>query len=173
MKYEIGQSVWLATFETREAWEVCPDCAGTGRIRFLYPDDTVAAIPCEGCSRGYDAPNGRVRYYAARPKAEFCTITGVEINGSKTEWRTSSSYRVEEDRLFDTEETAQAKANEIAADYEAEQKGRALGKEKPTKSWSWHVHYHRRAIRDAQKQIAYHSAKLTAAKIKAKDSDNA
>jgi hypothetical protein len=169
VKYEIGQEVWRAGFEPTTAYVTCPDCDGTARVRVLLPDDTMVSIECEGCRRGYDPADGRVKVYDRSPFARRTRITGVEINSGKTEWQTDDCYRVSEDNLFDNEADCLARAQAIAADHDREERDRINQKEKPLKSWSWHVHYHRECIRRAEKELVYHKSRLSIANIKAKD----
>lgn len=169
-KFQISSQAWLATFESSEAYVTCPDCGGTGRIRAILYDDTIVSIPCEGCTRGYDPPTGTVPVYDRTARAELVTVIGltVETDG-KLEYRTTGRWCVPEEDLFETEAGALEAARAMAARMDEEQRARVSAKEMPLKSWAWHVHYHRDCIRRAEKDIAYHSAKLNAAKVKAKE----
>lgn len=169
MKYEIGQQVWRATFDSREAFVVCPDCAGTGRLRVMFADDTVVSIECAACGPGYNPPTGRIKVYDRQPAARLTTITGVEISAGKTEWRTSDSYIVQDEDLFDNEADCLVRAQAIATEYDRAERERVNKKEKDTKTWGWNAHYHRREIKDAQRRIEYHTAKLAVASLKAKE----
>lgn len=169
MRFEIGQQVYRATWEAREAHVFCPDCGGTGRLRVTFHDETQVSIECRNCAAGYDPPTGYVRVYDRQPRALLSTITGVEIQGTETRWRTSESYIVDDDKLFLDEESALAKAKEIAAEHDRADREKVFQKEKDTRTWAWNATYHRRCIKDAQRQIEYHSAKLAVAVVKAKE----
>ncbi len=173
MKYEIGQEVWRASFDSADAYVVCPDCGGTARVRVMLPDDTIVSIECEGCRHGYSGSDGRIHVYDRRPVARLVNILGLEMRDGKTEWQTSDSYRVGEEDLFDTEVEAMTRARAIAADHDREERDRVNRKEKPLKSWAWHAHYHRSCIKEAERQIAYHTARLNVAKVKAKEKADA
>lgn len=168
MKYEIGQEVWQATWDAQPARVECPDCAGTARVRVMLPDDTIVSIECEGCRRGYEPSTGWLRVFDRKPIAKLVTIAGVEIENGKTEWRTSASYRVEECNLFDNEADAMTRAQAMAQEADREERDRVNQKERPLKSWAWHAHYHRREIKDAQRRIEHHTARLAVANKKAK-----
>lgn len=168
-RFNIGDQAWFATFDAEPAWVECPDCGGTGRIRCLLPDDSMVSIECECCRRGYEGPLGKLQVYVRTPRARFVTITGVEMQGEKVEWRTDSFWCAEDDRLFAAEADAFAKAKAIADDMDRLERERIQAKEKDTKSWAWNVHYHRREIREAEKRIAYHRSKLAVASLKAKE----
>jgi hypothetical protein len=169
MKYEIGQQVWWAVWEATTDYVECPDCAGTARVRVMLPDDTIVSIECEGCRRGYDGATGRIQVYKREAAAKRVTITGVEIDDGKTEWKHTGSYRSPEDSLFDNEADALACAQKHAAEEDLAERERVNKKEKPLKSWAWHAHYHRKCIKDAQRLIDYHTARLAVANIKKRD----
>ena len=173
MKYEVGQHAWWATCQTQEHFETCPDCGGTGRLRVTFHDETQVSIECRNCSAGYDPPTGRVKWYGRIPEAKMITISGFEFTDGKASYHASlgpsSYYRIEEAELFLTEDAAKARADELAAQHDAAERARIMTREKDTKSWAWNASYHRRCIKDAEKTIAYHTAKLAVAALKAKD----
>jgi hypothetical protein len=169
MKYEIGQEVWVATWDASPSCVTCPDCGGTGRLRLIFHDDTEVSIECRNCCSGYDPPSGRVKIYTREPRAVLATITGVEIEGSKTEWRTDKFYRIPENEIFDSQDLAMAAACSKANQADTEERQRVFQKEKDTRSWAWNASYHRKCIKEAQHKIEYHSAKLAVAAIKAKE----
>ena len=77
-------------------------------------------------------------------------------------------YEVPASELFRTEEEAKTRADEYAKELTDVEHKRLMAKEKDKRSWAWNVHYHRKAIKDAEKQIAYHTSKLNFAKTYAK-----
>jgi hypothetical protein len=168
MKYEIGQQVWYAGWEPTRARIICPDCAGEGRIRVLLPDDSIVSVDCVACTRGYERPSGYLECYDRKAEARLVTIKGVEITAGKTEWQTDSSYRTSGDDLFDNEADAYAAALLKAAEADREERKSIGRKHKDTRSWAWNAHYHRKCIKEAQRQIEYHTAKLNVASLKAK-----
>lgn len=153
MKYEIGQQVWFASWESQRARIVCPDCAGEGRIRVMLPDDSIVSVDCVACQRGYDRPSGYIECYDRHAVATLVTITGVEIEGGKAEWRADGHYRMPECDLFDNEVDAYAAANLKAAMADREEREQVGRKHKDTRSWAWNAHYHRKCIKEAHRQI--------------------
>ncbi len=169
MTYALDQDLWLASFESKPAYLTCPDCGGTRHLTALLYDGTRVTIDCEGCRRGYDPPTGQVQVYARMPRALPVRVTGVSVEAGRTEYHTAQRYVVQEADLFATEAAALTRAHQLAAEHDAADREHALNKEKPTKSWAWHVHYHRRNIREAERQIAYHTARLDVARARAKE----
>lgn len=179
MRFEIGQQVWLATFSPMTPrYITCPDCGGTGRLRVIFHhDETQVSIDCRNCSVGYDPPSGCVLIYEPQARAQLSIVTGVEVNGTAIRWHlngTPTCYGIGEDKnIYDNEGEARAAAETLAAAHIESERKRVLGKEKDTRTWAWNASYHRRCIKDAQKQNEYHTSKLAVAAIKAKDKTDA
>jgi hypothetical protein len=173
MRFEVGQQIWIGDFSPlAPCHETCPDCGGTGRLRVTFHDETQVSIACQNCAAGYDPPTGFVIVYRNSATARLATICGFENALGKTRWHVDghdSGYRLVDDSdAFDTEDEAIAFAKRRAAEWEEEQRARIFKKEKDTRSWAWNASYHRRQIKEAEKNVAYHTAKLTAANLKAK-----
>lgn len=169
IKYDIDHQVWRATFSSTDSSITCPDCGGEGRIRCILYDNTEVSVECEGCKRGFDSATGRVKAYIRKPYTELVRITGFGVNEAGVEYRINGCWIVKEDSLFGTEQEAMAAAIALV-DKEARQDLERINrKEKPNKTWAWNAHYHRRGIREAERQIAYHTARLNVAKVKAKE----
>lgn len=173
MKYSIGQKVWRATFDVEEKHVECPDCGGTGRIRVIMADDTIHSIGCGNCSSGFNPPTGTIKYYERSPSATFCNVVGVRLSNGTTEYEVSGgegyTWTADEANLSETKEGALEIAQGLALEHTQYELARIAAKEKDTRSWAWNASYHRRAIKEADKQIAYHISKLSVAAIKAKD----
>ena len=165
MKFNIGDTVWLASCNSEEHYLTCPDCGGTKTVTVTLWNGEVFVIDCVGCSRGYDRPSGSVSVYNRTPSAMQVVVEGVSLSRGKPEYSVKGiyTYHVPEENLFSTEALALVRADELAAKGNAEEKKRVLGKEKPTRTWAWNVHYHRAAIKRANRDITYHTEKLNAA----------
>jgi len=172
MKYQIGQQVWRAGWtQVIENHITCPDCGGTGRIRVTFHDETQVSIDCQRCGPGYNPPRGYLIVHDRKPAAMSTTITGVEIeNSNAVIWKTADCYQVEEQNLFDNEADCLNRAKAMAEEADKEEQDRVYNKEKDTRTWAWNAQYHKREIKEAQKKIEYHTAKLNVAAIKAKAS---
>jgi hypothetical protein len=169
MRFEIGQKVWLASWESFADYVTCPDCGGTGRLRVTFHDETTVSIECAGCSAGYEPPKGYLKVYNRRAMVEEVTITGVEIRDGKPEWKSDRRYIMDERDVSETEAGALERAKERAQEADREEREKIAAKEKPTRTWAWNAHYHRKCIKDAQRNLEYHTAKLSAANLKARE----
>jgi len=169
MPRNIGETAWLASWETEPDHVVCPDCGGTSQITALLFDGSQVSIGCEGCRRGYDAATGRIQVFKRQPRARHVRIVGVELDAGALVYNTDGGWHIAGTDLFDDESAAVARAAEKCVEADAIERQRVAQKEKPTRSWSWHVHYHRGCIRRAERDIEHHKACLAVARVKAKE----
>lgn len=174
MRYNIGDAAWRATFDRSPREVTCPDCGGTGRLRVIFHDETVASIECRNCASGYDPPTGRVLVYdGGRPRAEQVVVSGVEADAGGERYRVSAGqrayYAYDASELFDDEAAALSRAAILAAEHDEAERRRVFEKEKDTRTWAWNASYHRRCIERAKKEIAHHEAKLAVASLKARE----
>jgi hypothetical protein len=141
---------------------------GDGRLRVTFADDTTVSIECRNCTVGYDPPTGYVRVYERTPRATLCTITGYEVTGDNVRWRMDAGHIVDDEDMFANEDDAITRARGMCDEANAAERARVMNKEKDTRTWAWNASYHRDRIRQAHKDIAYHTAKLAVASLKNK-----
>jgi len=174
-KFNIGDTAYYAHAGQTQIWIVCPECLGSGRLRVILGDDSEVSIGCVCCERGYEGSLGKIQTYQYRGVVEPVMIRGVEteLHGEelREEYKFSGCYSSKAENLFATKEGAAIRAEELIKEYEAEETKRLRHKEKQTKSWAWNVSYHRRQIKDARRQIEYHTAKLSVAPKNPKEAD--
>lgn len=169
-KFKIGDDVYYASFESYcQSKITCQDCFGNKYLTVILGDDSKVTVECTGCRYGYDEPQGYHVIYEAKSCSELVTIERMEIQKDSVEYGFKNCYRAKEDRLFKTKEEADLVANILIEKNREEQLQRVKHKEKNTRSWAWNATYHRGRIRQANKDLEYHTAKLDVAKIKAKE----
>lgn len=168
MKFQMGQEVWKATHDVEECRVTCPDCGGKGVIRVVMADDSIHSIECSNCKHGIYPPTGYVKYYAREPKVALVRIVGISLRNGKITYELDDFHSAEEPTLSETYEGALEIAQGLAAEHNAAELKRVSTKEKDTRSWSWNASYHRKQIKEAEKQIAYHTSKLNVAALKTK-----
>lgn len=175
MKYNIGDTVWWANTRMVEQWRKCPDCCGNRFLDVILGDGSQVQIACSRCETGgwnsYSA--GSIKYYEHVTDCVETTINRVELSDEKSEYGVEGCYRVDERDLFANQAQAGLRVQALIEERNAEELARRFRKEKDTKTWAWNVRYHRKCIREAQRQIEYHTAKLHAAPDKYKELDKA
>ena len=169
MKYQIGDTPWYAQMKYGEKTVLCPDCFGQRALTVIKGDGSQVSIDCVGCSRGYEPPTGYVSYGAHEPDVRRVTIQRIEINGDAVQYGHSENYSCDETMLFDNKEDAEKRATELSAQYEQEELAKINQKHRHDRTWSWNAHYHRAQLKEALRQVEYHTAKLNVAKSKAKE----
>jgi len=171
--YNIGDKVWHASRKTTEKKVTCPECFGEKYLTVILGDRSLVTIDCAGCASGYDPPKGYVTYHKQDVEVKLVTICKVEIYSDRTEYGFDGSehaHHVAKDSdFFSTKPEAEVRAKELAEEYNKEQLAKIHRKEKSHRDWSWHVHYYRKMIRDAEKTIEMAKAKLDVARMKEKE----
>ena len=169
MKYKIGDTVWYAKMKCIEGNEPCPDCFGQKALTVIKGDGSQVSIECVGCTHGYEEPLGYVKYSKWIADVNQVVIHRVEVKPDGLEYGHTENYGSPECDLFDNKEDAEKRAIEILEKHNNEEISRIHQKEKHNRTWAWNVHYHSYCIRRAEKDIAYHTAKLSVAKSKVKE----
>lgn len=181
-KYKIGDTKWYATYDKHASTSVpCPVCFGKLRVIVVLGNGDEVSVPCNYCGHGFKNPTGTIQEYKKVAKAIPFHITGISFDtcGGKevVEYRmvTSSSGSCsswiprKEHQLYDTEEEALIEAERLKNEDETNENTKAeYIKYDKIKSFSWNAGYHMRQIKDAQKQIEYHSQKAVLCKARSK-----
>lgn len=170
-KFQIGDTAYYAKAGRYETQTTCPDCDGTRRIRLILANNEQVSIDCGGCARGYEGSHGTISEYKFKAEIESFVIGGVNICTEKTQYSTDRSgghwYTFDEKDVFITRKEAEDRCKELIEEAVTEERNRLLRKEKDTRSWAWNASYHRKQIKQAQKDLTYHTAKLNVAAFKA------
>ena len=170
---KLGDRVYRATLQHSQAVVTCPDCFGRRALRVILGDDSEVSIECSTCALRYEPPRGYVHEDRVQAVVESVQISKVEMETSNGESVTfyggAGFYRTLETDLFTNIETAAVRAETLQLEHEQEQRARMERKEKSTRDWAWHVTYHRRCVKQAERDLSYHTAKLSVALQKRKD----
>ena len=168
--YKLGDKVWVAFLESREKWVLCPHCCGKRALTVILGDDSRVSIDCDCCRYGYEGSKGYLKSYAWVSGVKESTITKVEQEWpTKVEYGVDGGYRVDQDKVFDTQAGAEVRAQELIVEQEKEELRRIQVKEKVDRNWAWNVRYHRDKIRSAEKDLIYHRSKLAVAQTHVKE----
>ena len=164
--FNIGDKVFMATYGRNEKFVTCPDCLGSKQVKVVLGDGTEILIECGGCDPGgYQGSTGRIRQYDYSVEAIERTVTGVKTTMSGTEYELDnfggcSYYIGDQSKVFATEELAIAAGNLLKQQFEDEENKRLMAKTKDHKSWAWNATYHRRCIKDLERQLEHHRTKV-------------
>lgn len=163
-KFNLGDRVFIVRQGQTNKYATCPDCQGNRYLTVIMGDDSRVTIPCTGCQYGYENPRGVVRYYEYASEIEVGTIGAVKIVDDTFEYEVPASggayWCKQESEVFATREEAEAYGKVLIAEHNKEALENIKKKHKDHRSWAWNATYHRKCIREAEKQIEYHSARL-------------
>ncbi len=174
--FKIGDEVFHARVNWGHSSLICPDCFGTLGLQVTLGDGSEHTIACAGCASGFNPPTGRIHVYEYTPVVSRHIIAGLEIDERGTRYKIGGGgcYSIfNEEDCFGFEWMAKERAEKLVAESKQKQIDDLQRKEKDTRSWAWHVHYYRKQIRDAKKDIERAEAKLNVALVKIKSSDGA
>lgn len=172
--YKIGDKVWYASRGSTQEKVVCPECFGKKYLTVILGDDSKVTIDCAGCASGYDPPKGYITHYKQHASVSEVIIDEIQINRSHTEYkiyRENGCHSIAKDGdVFSSKKEAEIRAKKLVEEWNKEQIGKIHRKEKNSRTWSWHVHYYRKQIREAEKKIKYAKERLDAARVRARQS---
>lgn len=178
-RFEIGDTVFNASYEWAEKFVTCPDCLGSKHVKVVLGDGTEITIECGGCDPGgYNGSTGTIRQYDYQTRINQHTVTGVRLSSDGVEYDLDHYgagvyYTGTSKNTFATKEEALAAGEAQKAEHEAEENKRFMAKTKDGKSWAWNATYHRRCIKDLERQIEYHRSKVQICAAKAKQEKGA
>ncbi len=186
VRFEIGDVVFRADFGRHETFVACPDCLGSKHVKVVLGDGTEVIIECGGCDPGgYEPSTGMIRQYKYETRVRQYQVTGVKTTATTVEYELNhfgggSYYTGNNDfddlshdfithrNVFATREKALAHGDKLKSEFEESENKRLMAKTKDAKSWAWNATYHRRCIKDLERQLEYHRSKveICAAKIR-------
>lgn len=127
-------------------------------------DESQVTIPCGECGPGYEHPTGKVNRPIYSTKLREAVITKVEIEADGVEYQASCgvrcAYCYKEKDLFLTEAEALEAGKVLAAEYQKKEDERYKQKVKPHRTWAFNASYHRQRMKQAEKDLVYHTKAL-------------
>ena len=171
--FKVGDTAWWAQNGTVEKTNPCPVCFGKLAVTVILGNGESIQTPCDYCGRGYEGPKGGEKECAWESRPVLFTITGIETQNDGVKqtarYHAPAGYVIDDEDVFATEEEAAAKCKRNADEHnEQERQRREVIKEQAHKSFSWHVGYHRRCIKDLKRQLEWHEARAIACASRAK-----
>lgn len=174
-QFNIGDKVFKADYARHAKVVPCPDCLGIKRVKVILGDGTEVWIECGGCDPGgYQPSTGYIKQYDYAVVLKKYTITGVKVTTATVEYDLDNfgggSYYIGTNAdTFATEDEAITYGEALRLEAESGENKRLMAKTKDHKSWAWNVTYHRRCIKDLERQLAYHHSKVEVCKKHSKE----
>ena len=171
--YKAGDQVWGYWCDNRSKSVTCPVCFGKLVVVLILGDDTHVELPCDYCGKGYGRPQGHVTITEYSKGARIVTLDRVETtetqNGVTHRYITVDNRCYEDDGVFDTEDEAMAKADEVAIELNTRRDTQTeFIKANTHKTFAWNAGYHMREAKSLQKRMDRHKklAKICKARVK-------
>lgn len=168
-EYNIGDKVWWATCETQEININCPICFGNKKVTLILGNGENVETDCDYCGLGFEGPRGFTKEYQRVSGAKEIAIAGKEVRedekGRNVEYR-YENYCLYNSNIFLTKEEAENRVSEMIKEYEDSEVKRLAYKNKANQThYSWSIGYHRKRLKDAQKEVDYHSRKISESQL--------
>lgn len=171
--FQIGDEVFVARAGNSLKRIVCPDCCGKKFLTVILGDDSQVTIDCAACTHSFEYSRGYIETYEWSEKADRRIVMGVrnEITdeGHKVEYVFEQGYYARHEDVFRTEVEALERAKHHTKVQEEDEAKSIQRKTKDYRSWAWNASYHRREIKDMERRIAHHKARLDVASSHAKE----
>ena len=162
--FQIGDTMWAVEHSPKQIKVPCPVCAGKRQVELILGDGEHVWTDCDGCGLGYERARGFVEEYVWTPGARRFVIAGVASMHGGDDWYLTSEGGSQENlkNLFATEAEALAQAEknraaQIERNMMAGQRKRKDAGNRATRD----AYYHRREIKECERKIAWHSARVT------------
>ena len=165
--FNIGDKVWTVERDAYKERITCPDCCGKKFLTVILGDESRVTIDCAGCAPGFEPPRGFVEFFRGKWYPVPAVVNRKEQSDKGTEYGTDRSYCTK--HVYSTPEEAKAAITELLAQEELQRAEQLKTKDHKHRSWAWNVHYHRGEVKRHEKDLAYHKAKLEAAKTHVKE----
>ena len=160
-RFNIGDTAWVAYAGQTEVWIQCPHCFSEKYLTVILGDKSQITIDCECCKAGYEGCKGMIKTYEFKTGAQSIVINKIEWSDHNCEFQ--YNYKNDKD-VFATEAEALVRAMKLKMEQQQAEKDRLEWmKENPKKSWAWNATYHRKQLKDAQRNVEYHTKKLAVA----------
>ncbi len=176
-QFKIGDKVFMAKYDRVERWIQCPDCLGSAKVKVVLGDGTEIMLECGGCDPGgYEKSNGRIKQYDYEVQILPRIITGVKTRATEIEYELNNFgggyYNGTPENVFANREDALTFGEQEKIKYESEVNARLLAKTKQHHTWKWNMAYHRRCIKEIERQLEYHNSKVQICKSHVKGGDD-
>ncbi len=161
--FEIGKTYWLPRWHPEKIQVPCPVCYGNRVLAVTLGNGESVEVECDGCGLGFEGPRGFVHEYSYEAKVLPFTVKEINSMHGGTWWLQSvEGDTAQWDTLCDTQALGMAKSLEVLQTQldENTRRSTALSKQ-ALKKVGWTVRYHEDIIRDLEKKIGWHRAKVS------------
>lgn len=166
LPFSIGDALWLPRTNPQKVTLPCPACKGERVVTVIYGGDERVQVDCEACGLGFNNSRGIVEEYDLTPAAEPFVIVAVDsLYDDKWRVRSTAGHVTDFHLLRATEAEALADSTRLCeAQHERNMQSRQH-KRKSMARATWSIKYHRDNIKDLERQISWHTARINAKRV--------
>lgn len=145
--------------------KTCPVCFGKRCVTVILGNGKLENVMCEYCGNGYEGPRGYVVDHEPQFAVRQAIITGASFTNHK--WEFALDYGrtgTGESELFRDEESAEAARAKLMEEIKKEEACASTNRLNYSKTkLTWRVGYHRKRIRDLEREVEHHRKLLCVA----------
>lgn len=150
---------WVESSTSYGKYVPCTICFGKLHVTLILGDGSQMTVECDFCKHGLDEPRGKAKTWEPAAFIRSGTISGISTrNGIQYEVGHTS---LKEHEVFSSEQEAepvyQAKLKEVTETAAEWFKNSFVT---CTKKQTWSAGYHKSRIKDAERTISWHQARL-------------
>ncbi len=163
LPFNLGDTYWLPHFTPRQVSVSCPLCGGATRVTLICHDDTHYDVECTACDQSYGRPTGTILQYDHTPTAvEFIIARVVGMRDGQWEVESTTGAITWFNALYPTEASALAVATTRAAEHQERVEMQRAYRRRQGGQVAWNVRYANERIKEAERTIAWHTARARA-----------
>lgn len=165
--FAIGQQMWMAVGNSEQTQHPCPICNGNLGVTIILGTGEHLGVLCDGCGLGFDGPRGFIKEWEQHPRAVSFVIGSVK-GFRDGEWEvlsTEGGWAYFKDLFVTEAEALGAAVINAEKQHESNMQSRQRIK-KSAQHLTWSARYHRDCIKDLQRQIDWHTSRLSSGKVK-------
>ena len=161
--FQLGDTVYVVQgCRSVPVEKTCPVCFGKRCVTVILGNGELENILCEYCGNGYEGPRGYVVDHEPQSAVRQAIITGVSFTNHK--WKFALDYGhtgAGESELYRDEASAEAARAKLMEEIKKEEASLLANRLNYSKTkLTWRVGYHRKRIRDLEREAEYHRKQL-------------
>ena len=150
--------------------KTCPVCFGKRCVTIILGNGELENVMCDYCGKGYEGPRGYVVDYELHSAVRQAIITGASFTNHKWEFALDYGHTgTGESELYRDEASAEAARAKLMEERKKEEASLLANRLNYSKTkLTWRVGYHRKRLRDLEREAEYHRKMLCVAVEKRK-----
>ena len=169
--FQLGDTVYVVQgCRSVPVQKTCPVCFGKRCVTIILGNGELENVMCDYCGKGYEGPRGYVVDYELHSAVRQAIITGASFTNHK--WEFALDYGrtgTGESELYRDEESAEAARSKLMEKMKKEEAWMTENRLNYSKTnLTWRVGYHRKRLRDLEREAEYHRKMLCVAVEKRK-----